>query len=116
MFITDQVMDLVSIICKYKKEYALYLAFEFDVEDLYENVMKAATFLRTIIPLEDQHKLFNGWLAVFFDTKEEAVDAYNTVVGDDGPTEQNTYDPGEEGYRVYALLMDNRGQSRRENT
>lgn len=56
---------------------------------------------------------FAGVAYLFFDSEEELDRYYNKTVGDDGPTETNSYDGP---VRVYALTCDPSGSLMNENT
>lgn len=75
-----------------------------------ENVLKAVPYLN----LEDHGQLLaDGEGIIICDTYEEMQQIYNSTVGDDGPTETNSYD----GYvRVYALTCNAEGILENENT
>ena len=71
-----------------------------DIDDMYEAALKEAcpwstTWLETEFMLNDR-------AFVLFDTEAEARTAFAAVVGDNGPTETNSYDGI---HRVYAMLV-----------
>jgi len=62
---------------------------------------------------KDAQSLFDGQHFFFYDTERDMRDAYDFVVGDDGPTELNPYDGPA---RTYAMTCDPDGQLLTENT
>ncbi len=76
-----------------------------------KDMMSAAPFLT--LDGDPGDILINGRGFVFCDTQLEMEQVYNQIVGDDGPTELNSYaGPG----RWYAISCDNEGVTLNENT
>ena len=100
--------ELFTAYCKAYNKFGLYISF--DEEEKWDEIIKACPFLTK----EEHYNIFlNGFGYVFFDTKEEMEKAYESTVGDDGPTKLNSYNGLA---RVYALTCDNTGQLLNENT
>lgn len=101
--------DLVAfpIVCKAKKKWGIY--FSFLSEDML-SVDNAAPWLKndkSIQCVADGHGI------ALFDTEADMLKAYESTVGDDGPTVSNPY----RGHvRVYALTCNPKGVTLNENT
>jgi hypothetical protein len=91
-------------VCKANDAFGIYCCWpDADREEL----IKAAPCLGWI-PLKDH------WCAIFlFNTLDEMMDVYRTVIGDDGPTIQNPY---KGPVKVYALTCSPGGSLLTENT
>ena len=61
----------------------------------------------------DTSAVVDGSAFLLFDTEAEMLDAYDDIVGDDGPTKRNSYSGP---VRVYALTFGPHGDSMNENT
>lgn len=113
MQVLDQITTL-ELLCKSRSQWGVLISWhnlsKIPVEHFYDELLKAAPYLnfnkhgQAII--EDQAYLL-------FDTEEEMMLHYNQTVGDDGPTETNSYDGP---LRVYAITCDPMGQLGYENT
>lgn len=99
--------EVTKRLCQASGKYALFIAF--DPDDSWDEVIKAAPLLTK----DDLQILSDGCALFLFDTEEETWQAYNKIVGDDGPTELNPYAGP---VRVYALTFDANGQAITENT
>jgi hypothetical protein len=66
------------------------------------------------VKYEEHHQIFfDGKAVVLCETEEEAWKYYHLTVGDDGPTDLNSYDGS---IRTYALLCGPDGEMWTENT
>lgn len=98
------ICNLVGLAVKSIGKWSLYL--EVDWADP-ETIMAAPIIAKQgCIPID-------GWELISFDSEEEAWEAYNSTVGEDGSTRSNPYNGKT---RVYALLFDPNGIPVTENT
>lgn len=104
-FVAVHMSDLVSLSARALEKWTLYLSFDWEAPDL----TKAAPILET----EDPVAFMDGWALFGFDTEEDARAAFESTVGDDGPTSSNTYNGPT---KVYALLAGPDGRLMTENT
>jgi len=97
---------LVEKYCKTTQKWALIVSFVYPGKD---DAMKASVFLDELIlaapvlkskSYEVMHIVADGQGAILFDNEKEMNEVYQTCVGDNGPTEVNSYDGP---VRVYAL-------------
>jgi hypothetical protein len=79
-------------------------------EDVWDEVMQAAPYLSIE---EHGQAIVEGRAYLLFDTEEELMDHYRRTVGDDGPTELNSY---KGPAHVYAITCNPEGQLEYENT
>lgn len=103
--------DVFPSLCKASGKFGLWLSYQ-DMGDgpiRDDEVNKAVPFLST----EQVSDLILIGICILCDTEEEMRHLYDQVVGDDGPTEKNTYSGD---HRVYAYTVDDNGQIRTENT
>jgi hypothetical protein len=102
-------------LCKASGKWGLLISFHLDpdMDDSYGQLLKAAPYLD---PERDFQVMADGFGIMLFDTESEMEVFYNLTVGDDGPTSSNSYNPGAEGVRVYALTCNPEGQCHNENT
>ena len=100
--------EAFQALCKATKKWGLYVSRQGDIE--IEEDEKAVPYLSL-----DAHAqiLLDGCGIILCDTEEEMETLYNQTVGDDGPTEANSYDGPA---RWYALTCDPNGQLINENT
>jgi len=101
--------DAFQALCKATKKWGVAISFG-DVED-YADVEKAAPYLT----LEDDFQIIisDGRGIILCDTEEEMNSIFHQTVGDDGPTELNSYNGP---VRVYALTCSPDGKMLTENT
>jgi len=102
---------VLEALCKATQKWGLYINI-FLPEDCFDfrEVVKAAAFL----DLETDGQVLadeEGW--ILFDDEESMLDAFDSCVGDDGPTHLNSYNGP---IRVYALTCSPEGQLLNENT
>lgn len=97
--------DLVEEHCNVTMQWGVYFGWG---DDPTKEVLKACTFLT-----KEDVQNHTGQLAVFFKTEAEARAAFDTAVGDDGPTKSNPY---KGDVRVFAYLVGPDGKGRSENT
>lgn len=99
--------DVLQQLCKATGKWGLYIAFVPLAEgDWWGEVVQAAPYLRDAAPFFDC-----GWM--LFDTQAEMQRHFDMTVGDDGPTETNSYSGPT---KVYALTCNPQGQFENENT
>ena len=107
MIMLDQIRVL-EMLCKSTGQWGMLVSFH----DTLDEVIKAAPYLDgsdvTTIQI-----LADGGGILLFDSEEEARDHFDRTVGDDGPTQHNSY---KGPARVYALTCDQTGKCRNENT
>jgi hypothetical protein len=102
--------DILSTLCKLKNRWGMYVGFGWEnLEDMNE-VEKAAPYLKGDSMFQVR---MNGYGYLFFNTQEELDNHYKQTVGDDGPTDINSYNGPA---RVYALTCDPAGELMSENT
>jgi hypothetical protein len=107
-------LSLISAFCRLCKEsqkWGLFISIYEPEGGPYE-AQSAAPYLDDG---EDEHlQIITDGVGFFlFDTKEDMNIHYRATIGDDGPTELNSYN-GET--RIYALTCDPFGQALNENT
>jgi hypothetical protein len=109
---TTEIMDATELFqhtCYVKHKWGLWISYYIgDIEN--GELFKACPFLNMELVSKGSPE---DLLTFFFDTEEEMLSYYYQVVGDDGPTEFNTYNGTA---RVYALTCDNNGTLLNENT
>ena len=113
--------EVMQSLCKSTGKFGLMLAFA--SSDLIGNVAdkkwgrdqisKATNGRLSFDTNMDTDILIEGRAFFLFDTESECYEAFDDIVGDDGPTKRNSYD-GE--FRVYALVFSNEGEIWSENT
>ena len=106
-FVKLDVQNLFRIYCKASKQFGI-LIFINDADE-WNEVIKACPLLA----IDDYQILGDGMGFFIFQTEKEMEEAYEHIVGDDGPTEHNKYDGLA---RVYALTCDDKGIFHNENT
>lgn len=101
-------------LAKALKKPLLFLAFPHEkLDDLpWTEIQKAAPYLR-MDDNETSQALCDGYAFIVCDSDEERDRLFDLTVGDDGPTNANNYDGPA---RVYALTINDKGQSLNENT
>lgn len=99
--------------------------FKDSYREFHNQLFQAAPWLKEIEERDDKltdnfedkenplQAISDGQAFLLFDSEEECEKYYNLTVGDDGPTELNSYNGK---VRVYALTCDDKGQLRNENT
>lgn len=102
-------LDLVCLAARGTGQWTLYLSFDWEYD---AEIVKAAPILRDIYESKP-HELTDGFALLWFESEEEAREAFLSTVGDDGPTRTNPYDGPA---KVYALLIAPDGQMQTENT
>ena len=112
-------MEVFQELCKASEKWGLYISFDVDwywgtyvTDGKKANEIALATN-RRLVDTRDHQCVVDGQATYLFDTEESMINAYLDIVGDDGPTEQNTYD-GE--VKVYAITCDPEGCLLTENT
>ena len=115
-----RITDALEELCKKSSSWGVYILwslesysyvtekYEFDV-DRPSELCKAAPYLDQ---QDDCSIIHNEQGFVLCDSKEEAYNIFNQTVGDDGPTELNSYNGD---MRVYALVIGPNGYET-ENT
>jgi len=98
--------DVIGELAKALHKPVMYIAFG---DEPFPELLQACPFLT----MDDIQILMDGFAYLIFDTQEAMENAYNHVVGDDGPTKFNKYDGPA---RVYALTCDSNGRFLTENT
>lgn len=104
-------------LCKAANKFGLYLGFDTDfyfdkfvANDKHDEIDRATNGRLTLKNASESIR--EGQSLLLFDTEEEMHNAYEDIVGKDGPTKQNSYD-GE--LRVYAMTISNEGEIWTEN-
>lgn len=113
-FLSNENDKVLSLLCKFKKKWGLYLAVPANWDDV---VPSRQNELQKAVPYLNRDQVFElllqGSVYLFCDSEEECYRYYEQTVGDDGPTETNPYDGP---VRVYALTCDPNGELQAENT
>ena len=100
---------LVEKYCKLTQKWALIVSFDYPDEDdaittsvfLDELILAAPVLKSESVDIHDVMQIVtDGQGAILFDNEKEMNEVYQTCVGDNGPTEVNSYDGP---VRVYAL-------------
>lgn len=105
--VTYNIISLMQEHARITNKFCMYISWvgQNDPAEL----VKAAPYMK-----DEEDMLYALSKAVLvFDTEEEMYSHYDMTVGDDGPTEYNSYDGLA---RVYALLCSNTGELLTENT
>lgn len=107
-------------LCKAHGKWGLYISFPDLGAAEWDDFKRAAPYFNIAWgenpPQDDNNAgqcLFEGTAIILCDTEEEMNDLYDQTVGDDGPTEKNSYNGP---MRVYALTISPEGEFRNENT
>jgi len=112
-------VDLISLACQKAKKHAMMISFdpryqEGGFELFASEVIKAAPYLANFGDWPQFFEIFmDGEGVLFFDSEKEMLDAFSQTVGDNGPTNINSYD-GQ--CAVYALTFYPDGKLGVENT
>lgn len=102
----------LEALCKATGKYGMLISWwsaAVPPEDLFTELQKAAPYLT----MEHAQAMIESQAFLLFDTREEMERHYDLTVGDDGPTELNSYSGP---LRVYALTCNPEGQLENENT
>jgi hypothetical protein len=86
----------------------LYISFYTPCD--YEELLKAAPYLD---PIEHSQVLYDGCGFIICEDEEELNKLFDQTVGDEGPTDTNPY---KGPARVYALIINAKGETENENT
>lgn len=106
-FVKLNVQELFRLYCEASKQFGI-LIFTPDADD-WSEVIKACPLLRI-----NDYQILGDCIGFFiFQTEKEMKEAYEHIVGDDGPTKLNKYNGPA---RVYALTCDDKGVWHNENT
>ncbi|MDE2425651.1 MAG: hypothetical protein KGO96_07070 [Elusimicrobia bacterium] len=106
---------MLQELCKAKKKFGIKV--HFVNPDVWDKEMSYTGEIKKAIPFLDEEQIFElilnetAWL--LFDTRKEMQTAYDSIVGDDGPTKLNPYNGP---IRIYAITCNNKGQLENENT
>jgi hypothetical protein len=123
--IVSDPVDILSMLCKHKKKWGLYLCLPDICDEKYYPIFFGpnATFkthypkfrqeLKQAVPYLSDSYLFEQNIYLFFKSERAMLWHYNRTVGDVGPTRSNRYNGS---IRVYALTCNPRGQTLNENT
>ena len=115
--VVNNYSDILAALCKVNGKWGLYLEPGVELEDLPQDKFDEAFKLAAPWVPDDcwvqTEVLLNGRAFVLFETELEARVAFESTVGDDGPTERNPYDGP---YKVYALLASPEAGALTENT
>jgi len=107
-----RITDAFALLCKSTGKWGLYLETcppQWKEWDWFGEVEKA-----TLLPRDEATILgMDGEAIILFDGEADCREAFNKIVGDDGPTEANPYMGP---MRVFALTCDSEGNLRNENT
>lgn len=101
--------DLACLAARGLGKWTLYLSFDWEYD---AEIVKAAPILQDTYK-NRSYDLTEGFAVLWFDSEEEARQAFGSTVGDDGPTRTNPYDGPA---LVYALLISPEGRMVTENT
>ena len=96
--------EVFKRLCAATGKHGLYVSWS--ETHFFGETIKAAPYL-------DRDIVFDGQCVILCDTKEERDNLYDQTVGDDGPTEMNSYNGPA---RVYVLTCDSHGNLLTENT
>lgn len=116
--IVSEGATILQLLCKQQRKCGMLLSpssvpkREDGDHDL-DELVKAVPFLAELFTSVLMELAFHGPVYLFFESHEEMMEAYDLVVGDDGPTAKNPYN-GEA--RVYALTCSKTGKLETENT
>ena len=101
-------IEALQELARLNKKFAMYVSFDSALS--YTDIFNAAPYLNA----DNMTQLVcDGSGFLLFESKEEMSRYYKMTVGDDGPTELNSYN-GE--CRVYALTCGPKGILQKENT
>ena len=111
--------EIMQMLCKTSNKFGLVVSF--DSDEMVKNISdgkweydELARATNDRVKIGDNIDIIIDGVAYFlFNTEADAYDAYNDIVGDDGPTNRNSYDGD---MRVYALTISNEGELWSENT
>ena len=105
--------EVLQAVCRDAKKAGMLVEWSDDESDGWpgwlDEIKKAAPWMTD----DDMAYSTRERAIVLFDTREEMEEAYGRTVGDDGPTETNSYNGAA---RVYALTCWETGELRNENT
>lgn len=105
------VTDLVQQYCKLTKRWAVVL-YPGD-DDALSEIENAAPFIDFKGDNNDHQAIIDGEMVVLCDSETECDRVFNSIVGDDGPTELNPYDGP---CKIYAWTCGPDGEILTENT
>ena len=115
-------LRLCEAYCAVHKQWGIYISFpehsydadctDQDIAREQEEILKACPPLRQA-GTDRYPALIDGSALLLFDTRKEQQEAYNSIVGDDGPTATNPYNGP---MRVYACTISAQGFAENENT
>ncbi len=111
MKILDQ-FAVLSAVAKGLGKWCMYVGVPYSIEQEAE-VLKAAPCLRNLDPFDRDRLFEDGGGILAFDSEAECNEAFESTVGEDGPTKTNPYD-GE--VKVFATTCDPKGRGMQENT
>ena len=123
MLATNTAMETTGVfqaLCRASGKWGLFLSFDADTYyDKYvagRDVKKhdeIALATNKRLTISDTQIMIEGQAYFFFDTEDELYEAFDDIVGDDGPTKRNDYSGD---LRVYALTCNASGELESENT
>ena len=108
--------EIFELLCKSTNKWGLSLSFDWvwlepTVDDVLSEIEKATN--GRLVMYNDTQCIMDGYAVFLFDSEDEMLEAYEDIVGDDGPTARNSYDGP---VRIYALTCSNEGVTLNENT
>ena len=101
-------VDVMKALCEASNKFGMFISFGFTNAKEVELATNGRLNWQ-----EHMTNMLDGQAIFLFDTEEELDLAFDDMVGDDGPTNRNSYD-GE--IRVYALTCSASGELLTENT
>lgn len=108
------VIEAMQLLAKTLKKPCMYISFDItDVSDGFDEVIKAAPYIKIEGDSNDAQMVLDGVGIIVFENEQQMDRIFNSTVGDDGPTTLNPYDGPA---KVYALTCDANGKLLNENT
>ena len=104
-------IEICKLACKTSNKYGLFISFDNEVNS-HEDWLELQAASGGTLEATGQ-SILDGLGLKLFESKAEVDEAYNHIVGDDGPTPANPYDGPA---RIYALTIGPNGEALNENT